>query len=166
MGGQPPLWAPWRMEYVGSDKSGGCIFCEPVEPISDRRRLILHRGEHVFVLMNRFPYSTAHLMVAPYAHEGRLCRLDTATRAELIERVADCERILEEVRRCEGLNVGFNAGVAAGAGFTDHLHLHIVPRWQGDTNFMTVVGELRVIPEHLERTWDELAPRFAELAGT
>jgi ATP adenylyltransferase len=151
------------MEYVGSDKSGRCIFCEPSEPTSDRSRLILHRGERVFVLMNRFPYSTAHLMVAPYAHQGRLHHFDAATRAELIERAADCERILEEACSCEGLNVGFNAGAAAGAGFTDHLHLHIVPRWQGDTNFMTVVGELRVIPEHLERTWDELAPRFAEL---
>ena len=145
------------MDYVGSDKPAGCIFCEPAEPISDRKRLILHRGERVFVLMNRFPYATAHLMVAPYAHEGRLQRLDAATRAELIERVADCERILEEARRCEGLNVGFNAGVAAGAGFSDHLRLHVVPRWQGDTNFMTTVAGAKVLPEELPESFRRLS---------
>lgn len=164
MGGQDPLWAPWRMEYVSSDKSGRCIFCEPAEPIPDRERLILHRGERVFVVLNRFPYTAAHLMVAPYVHEGRLERLDTETRAELMERIADCARILEATLGCLGLNVGLNAGAAAGAGFAEHLHFHVVPRWPGDTNFMTVVGELRVIPEHIERTWDKLAPGFAELA--
>lgn len=163
MGGREPLWAPWRMEFVGSASAGPCVFCEPAEPSPDRERLILHRGERVFVLMNRFPYTSAHLMVAPYEHAARLSSLDGETLAELITRVGDCVEILEREVACEGLNVGLNLGSAAGAGIADHLHAHVVPRWRGDTNFMTVVGELRVIPEHLTRTYDRLLPHFSEL---
>jgi ATP adenylyltransferase len=163
--GRQPLWAPWRLEYVAGAAAARCIFCEPAAPVSDRERLILARGERTFVLLNRFPYAAGHLMVAPYAHVPRLHALDAASRAELVERVAECERVLERVLGCEGINVGVNLGRAAGAGFADHLHFHLVPRWPGDTNFMTSVGELRVIPEHLERTWERLAPLFAELEG-
>ncbi len=165
MGGRQPLWAPWRLEYVAGDHSGRCIFCEPAAHVPDRERLILSRGERSFVLLNRYPYAAGHLMVAPYAHVGRLHGLDAATRAELLECVAECERVLESALGCEGINVGLNLGRAAGAGFADHLHFHLVPRWSGDTNFMTTVAELRVIPEHLERSFEKLAPHFARQGG-
>jgi ATP adenylyltransferase len=125
--------------------------------------LIVHRGRAVFVLLNRFPYAAGHLMIAPYAHVARLAALERAARDELAARLADCERVLEEETSCEGINVGANLGRAAGAGFADHLHFHLVPRWGGDTNFMTSIGELRVIPEHLERTYERLASRFRAL---
>jgi ATP adenylyltransferase len=162
--GRRPLWAPWRLEYVAGETQGrGCIFCEPPAPVSDRERLILHRGRAVFVLLNRFPYAAGHLMVAPYAHVGRLAQLEPTARAELVARIADCERVLEAETHCEGINVGCNLGRAAGAGFADHIHFHLVPRWSNDTNFMTSVGELRVIPEHLERSWERLVRCFAAL---
>ncbi len=165
MEGRQPLWAPWRLEYVAGARTARCIFCEPEAPVADRERLILSRGERTVVLLNRFPYAAGHVMVAPYAHAARLSALDPATRAELVERVAECERVLESALGCEGINVGANLGRAAGAGFADHLHVHLVPRWNGDTNFMTTVGELRVIPEHLERSFDRLAPHFAGKGG-
>ncbi len=160
-----PLWAPWRMDYVASAVPPGCIFCEPEPPISDRERLILWRGRHVFCLLNRYPYAPGHLMVAPYAHTARLEDLAPDAQADLIARIADGARILAKTYGSEGLNIGANLGAAAGAGFADHLHFHLVPRWAGDTNFMTVVGELRVIPQHLERIYEELAEPFAELAS-
>ncbi len=158
-----PLWAPWRMEYVTSAAPGGCIFCEPDPPVADPERLVLHRGREVFCLLNRFPYAPGHLMVAPYAHASRIEELPSATQAELMSRIGESARILAKTYAAEGLNVGANLGSAAGAGFADHLHFHLVPRWPGDTGFMTVIGELRVIPQHIERIFDELAARFAEL---
>jgi ATP adenylyltransferase len=117
----------------------------------------------VFVLLNRFPYAAGHLMVAPYTHAGRLHDLDADARTELIARLAQCTAILEATYACEGLNVGANLGKAAGAGFADHLHFHVVPRWSGDVNFMTSIGEIRVIPTHIQHTYDRLLPAFAEL---
>lgn len=157
-----PLWAPWRIEYI--EKARGpqaCIFCEPAGARTDRERLILFRGQHAFVLLNRYPYAPGHLMVAPYAHSGKLDALDAASQAELMALVARGARILEATYNCDGLNVGANLGAAAGAGFADHVHFHLVPRWRGDVNFMTSVGEIRVIPTHIERTLDELLPAFA-----
>lgn len=151
------------MEYVESAGGPGCIFCDPDPPVADRERLILHRGRYVFCLLNRYPYTPGHLMVAPYAHVGRLEDLPVETRTELMQRIADSARILEKTYGSDGLNIGANLGRAAGAGFADHVHFHLVPRWTGDTNFMTAVGELRVIPKHLERIYEELAARFAEL---
>jgi len=159
-----PLWAPWRIEYI--ERSRGplvCIFCEPDPAVADRARLILFRGRHAFVLLNRYPYAAAHLMVAPYAHTGKLHALAPDARAEVMALVAESSRILEATYACEGLNVGANLGKAAGAGFAEHLHFHIVPRWSGDVNFMTSIGEIRVIPTHIERTYDELLPAFREL---
>jgi ATP adenylyltransferase len=123
--------------------------------------LIVHRGRHAFVLLNRYPYSAGHLMVAPYAHQSRIGELDPETQRELMELLGRATRILETTYNCDGLNVGANLGAAAGAGFADHLHFHLVPRWRGDVNFMTSVGEVRVIPTHIERIFDELAPLFA-----
>jgi len=159
-----PLWAPWRIEYVEHvHDQKVCIFCEPKERVEDRARLILHRGRNAFVLLNRYPYAAGHLMVAPYAHEGRIDALDAATQTELMSLLARSQRILESTYNCDGLNVGANLGAAAGAGFADHLHFHLVPRWRGDVNFMTTVGEIRVIPTHIERTFDELLPAFRAL---
>ena len=161
-----PLWAPWRSEYVeGEHGSRACIFCEPESPKPDRERLILHRGRHVFVLLNRYPYAAGHLMVAPYAHAAKLAQLDAEARTELVTRLAQSAEILEASFACEGLNVGANLGKAAGAGFADHLHFHLVPRWSGDVNFMTSIGELRVIPSHIERSYDQLLPAFAGLGA-
>ena len=160
-----PLWAPWRMQYVeATDRSGPCIFCEPAEPVPDAERLVLYRSERVFVLLNRFPYSPGHLMVAPYAHIGLVEELDSETQQDLMGRIADAERLLRARYSCDGLNVGANIGRAGGAGFADHLHFHVVPRWTGDHNFMTVVGEVRVIPTHIETIYEELFERFQELS--
>ena len=160
-----PLWAPWRIEYVEHARDPRhCIFCDSEEQVEDRARLILHRGKSAFVLLNRYPYSPGHLMVAPFVHSGRIGELDPATQAELMGLLGRSARILESTYNCDGLNVGANLGAAAGAGFAEHLHFHLVPRWRGDVNFMTTVGEIRVIPTHIERTFDDLAPAFAELA--
>lgn len=160
-----PLWAPWRIDYIeGARGPQACIFCEPKEPKDDRARLILHRGRNVFVLLNRYPYSAGHLMVAPFAHQARIEGLDAATQSELMALLGQSARILEATYNCDGLNVGANLGAAAGAGFADHVHFHLVPRWRGDVNFMTSVGEIRVIPTHIERSFDELLPAFRGLA--
>jgi ATP adenylyltransferase len=159
-----PLWAPWRAEYVEAPRSDErCIFCEPREA-PDRERLILHRGRSVFALLNRYPYAPGHLMIAPFEHRARIDELDAATQTELMSLLARAARILETKYNCDGLNVGANLGAAAGAGFAEHLHFHLVPRWRGDVNFMTTVGETRVIATHIERSFDELLPVFAELA--
>lgn len=159
------LWAPWRIEYVRGPRLEECIFCESAEPVPDRERLILYRGPNVMAMLNRYPYTNGHLMVAPYAHVPGLTDVGAEIQHDLITCMAACHRILEKVYQPHGLNLGANFGECAGAGVVDHLHFHLVPRWGGDTNFMTTVGEIRVIPEHLERTYDELAPHFEELAG-
>jgi ATP adenylyltransferase len=156
------LWAPWRAEYLERPTTDRCIFCEPEEPVPDRARLILYRGDRVFVLLNRYPYTAGHIMVAPYEHVARLAELDPEVQEELIHGLTLSERMLEKAFDPDGLNIGANLGAAAGAGYADHLHLHVVPRWRGDTNFMTAIGDARVVPKTLERTYDELAPLFAE----
>lgn len=153
------------MEYIKSDKSGECIFCD-LRPELDRDHLVLHRGQHVFVLLNRYPYSAGHLLVAPYAHGACLEELEFEVRSDLMARIADGARVLKHAYRCDGLNIGANVGTASGAGYPDHLHFHIVPRWSGDTNFMTVVAETSVIPQHVERIFDELVAGFQELSAS
>lgn len=156
------LFAPWRYEYLVSDKTGGnCFFCEAASSEDDRESLVVHRGRKVFVILNRYPYTNGHVMVAPCAHEGRLSQSPEDTRAEIIETVALAERILTEAYRTDGLNVGINLGSAAGAGVADHYHVHVVPRWSGDTNFMTVAGDVRVVPEEPAATLARLRPLFA-----
>ena len=159
---QRPLWAPWRMTYLESDRPDECIFCESSSPQSDRERLIVHRGQTVFVLLNRYPYAAGHVMVAPYVHCARLEDLAAEVQADLVERISDASRILEKITNCDGLNIGANIGAAAGAGFEEHLHFHLVPRWVGDVNFITVFGETRVIPKHLDTIFDELSTEFGE----
>lgn len=161
-----PLWAPWRLEYVeGQHPDEGCIFCDAAQARPDRDRLILHRSRHSVVRLNRYPYAAGHLMVSPLAHCARLSALEPEARVELVTLLAQCERILEAELRCQGLNVGANLGGAAGAGFADHLHFHLVPRWRGDVNFMTSIGEIRVIPAHIERSYERLLPAFRELGA-
>lgn len=157
------LWAPWRIQYILSDKDETCIFCDKPRQSDDAANLILWRGGAGFVVMNRYPYNNGHLMIVPYAHVPSLTDLDAAQRAELFGLTTACEAILRQTLRPDGFNVGLNLGAAAGAGFAEHLHIHMVPRWTGDTNFMPVLGDVRVIPEHLARTYETLAPHFHAL---
>jgi ATP adenylyltransferase len=154
------LWAPWRMDYILSDKDGGCIFCDKPREQRDAANYILWRGHTTFVMLNRYPYTNAHLMVVPQAHVASLLDLDTAQRTELIDVTAMCEDVLQRALRPDGLNLGMNLGAAAGAGIAAHLHLHLVPRWHGDTNYMPVIADIRVIPQHLEQTYHMLVPYF------
>ncbi len=158
------LYAPWRMEYIGGPQPAGCLFCRvrqaPAE--ADRSNLVVHRAADAIVLMNRFPYNSGHLMVAPRAHAGSLVDLDDGQTLALMGLVRRSLRVLEEVMSPEGFNVGVNLGHVAGAGIPDHVHVHIVPRWGGDTNFMPVLAEVKVVNEHLDRTWEKLAAAFAE----
>ena len=156
------LFAPWRYEYLVSDKEKHCIFCAAAASGDDEGSLVVHRGRKVFVVLNRYPYTNGHVMVAPYAHERWLSQSAAETLHELITTVARAEKILVSAYRTDGLNVGINFGAAAGAGVADHYHVHVVPRWAGDTNFMTVAGDTRVVPEELGATRSRLAPLFAE----
>ena len=150
------LWAPWRAKLFENSKYEGCIFCELPKTGDDEKTLILYRGETAFIIMNAYPYASGHLMVVPFRHVGRLAELTPEERTEIMELTAKCETTLTEVMNPEGFNVGFNLGRSAGAGVDKHLHCHIVPRWVGDTNFMPMLGETRVINEALEATYKKL----------
>ena len=151
------LWTPWRYQYIaGQGKPDRCIFCVAAESADDRAHLVVHRGTHAYVILNRFPYTSGHLMIVPHAHVATMADLRDESLVELIRLARDAERHLRAVYRPEGLNLGMNLGESAGAGIAGHLHLHALPRWTGDTNFMTVVGETRVLPEDLDVTWRRL----------
>jgi ATP adenylyltransferase len=155
------IWSPWRMEYIRGERHGGCVFCDKVKEENDSRNLILLRGQHCFVMMNRFPYTNGHLMVAPYAHADMPNKLSPEAQVEMMRLVTICIEVLQEAMRPDGFNLGMNLGAAAGAGIKDHIHMHVVPRWVGDTNFMPVLGETRVIVEALEASYAQLEPLFA-----
>lgn len=160
------LWAPWRVEYVTkAAESRGCIFCERPARQRDEENLIVWRGEGCFVILNRFPYNNGHLMVAPYRHVARLDELADGEILELWRLVSVGISVIEEEMNAEGFNVGINQGKAAGAGVEGHLHVHVVPRWEGDTNFMPVLAETKVIPEHLAVTWRRLREGFEKILG-
>lgn len=152
------LWAPWRMEYITQPKTGECVFCRRRD---HREDLVLRRTDLVQVMLNRYPYSNGHLMVAPVRHTADLNQLSDAEVVELFRTVALCRDVLTRASAPHGFNIGINLGKAAGAGVEEHLHLHVVPRWNGDNNFMTTVADLRVIPEALLATYDRLLPFFA-----
>jgi ATP adenylyltransferase len=158
------LWSPWRMAYVrgGGDAGEGCIFCDlPAEGADhDEGNHLLARGELTFVLLNAFPYNPGHLMVAPYRHLGRYGELTAGELAEMMAFAGTAIGALEEDSGAHGFNLGMNLGQVAGAGIADHLHLHLVPRWGGDTNFMPIVGQTKVLPELLAETYQRLRPRF------
>jgi ATP adenylyltransferase len=150
------IWAPWRMAYVGSEAPAGCIFCAKPGEDRDAQNFIVHRGEHAFVILNAYPYTAGHLLVAPYRHTADLTALSDAENLELMRLTRQSLEALKRAFAPHGFNVGMNLGRAGGAGIADHLHLHVVPRWEGDTNFMTVVADIRVVPEALSGTWQRL----------
>ena len=163
------LWTPWRRAFVESagvaDNSGSadaCFLCaKPAQDAThDRENLVLFRGEHAFALLNLYPYNSGHLMVAPYLHTGDFAGLERTVAMSLTELVQRCVAVLGEAYRPEAFNVGMNLGRPAGAGVPDHLHVHVVPRWSGDTNFMPIVGDTKVLPESLDQTYDRLVLRF------
>jgi len=163
------LWSPWRLDYIeGPKDKTGCVFCRHADdaraaggPAPDS--LVVHAGDSCYVVLNRYPYNNGHLMVVPYQHTNTLTTLSAAERDELMMLVQRSEVALRQAYPLEGINVGINLGKAAGAGIEEHLHVHLVPRWAGDTNFMTVIGDARVLPETLAGTAQRLRPVFAAL---
>jgi ATP adenylyltransferase len=150
------------MEYIESSKEEGCVFCSAQEKADSAENLIAFRGEHAYVILNRYPYTSGHLMVVPFDHKPNLEALDPATRAEMMELTSQCMMVLRKIYHPEAFNMGANIGESAGAGIKSHVHIHIVPRWQGDTNFMTVVGDTRVLPEAIESTYQRVRNGFLE----
>ncbi len=146
------LWAPWRMKYIERNESG-CVFCKALAQDDDAKNLIVFRGQAAFVILNRYPYTSGHLLVVANLHRPSLEDLESETRAEMMELVTKGMRVLRKVYRPEAFNLGANIGAAAGAGIAEHVHLHVVPRWGGDTNFMSTLGETRVLPEELDETY-------------
>lgn len=156
------LWSPWRYDYLASagQKPSSCVFCIGNDPAIDAERLVVHRGTHNFVILNLFPYTSGHLMIAPYAHLGALTDAPVEQSSEMMEFSKRAIRGLQQLYKPDGFNVGMNLGHAAGAGIREHIHLHVVPRWTGDANFMTITGETRVLPEELKVTRRRLMEVF------
>jgi len=152
------LWAPWRMDYILGGEEEGCFLCRIVAEDNDRENLLLKRGRCCAVVLNRFPYNNGHLMIFPYRHVSEVAGLNADERLESMDLVAEVLEVFKQSMRPDGFNVGLNLGRAAGAGLEEHLHLHVVPRWSGDTNFMPVVADTKVIPEALMQLWDRLNP--------
>jgi ATP adenylyltransferase len=157
------LWAPWRLEYIKSNKEGECIFCARLAEGDDESSLIVHRGERCFVILNAYPYNNGHVMVAPYQHTASLESLDYETSCEIMALSQRSLRALAHAYGPDGYNLGINLGAVAGAGVEDHVHLHVVPRWKGDTNFMSALGNTRVLPERLEDGYRNLRAAFGAL---
>jgi ATP adenylyltransferase len=159
--GQQRLWAPWRMQYVqGGRKESGCIFCLAAEAGDDEHRHVLHRGERCLVMLNAFPYNSGHLMVSSHRHVASIEHLEADELVELMALTQRSLRALREAYRPDGFNMGINEGEVAGAGFAGHIHLHVVPRWAADSNFMAVTGNTRVLPQSLEDSYAALRERF------
>jgi len=155
------IWSPWRYAYVSEARQDdACIFCEKAAEDRDAANYVLYRGERNFLLLNLFPYTTGHLMIAPYEHVATLGEAQPGTLAEMMELVRASERHLRAIYRPPGMNLGMNVGECAGAGVAGHIHMHVLPRWPGDSSFMTTVGETRVLPEALEITYEKLARAF------
>ena len=157
------LWAPWRMSYVTVPKAEGCVFCTAPNAADLREQLVLYRGGTCYVIMNLFPYNNGHLMVAPYRHTADLAGLATDEQNELMELTRYSLLVLRETFQPDGFNLGMNLGRVAGSGIADHLHQHLVPRWNGDTNFMPVIGETKVLPDALYAGYDRLAATVQRL---
>ncbi|MCX6078437.1 MAG: HIT domain-containing protein [Chloroflexi bacterium] len=159
------IWASWRMKYINTaGKETGCIFCNALSKNDDTDNLIAMRGEHAFIILNKFPYTSGHLMVAPLSHKATLEDLDAPTRAEMMEMATVCMSSLRKIYNPQAFNLGANIGEAAGAGVPGHVHLHIVPRWNGDTNFMSTVGEVRVLPEDINDTYKRVKESLQQTA--
>lgn len=154
------LWSPWRIDYILGPKPDECVFCVPASTEEDSERLILWRGKRSFILMNKFPYNNGHLLICPYRHIQNIEELSHEESTEIMSFLQGCSQILKQHFNCEGINIGLNQGKAAGAGIGEHLHFHLVPRWNGDSSFIAVIGEIRTIPQHLTETWAALKPLF------
>ena len=157
------LWTPWRREFIESataDQQPACFLCVAPAAHDDRPNLILARAERAFVIMNRYPYNNGHLLIAPYAHTGDLVGLDSATYQQMMALLQRCVGVLQEAYRPQGFNVGMNLGKAAGAGVPDHLHVHVLPGWTGDTNFLPILANTKTLAETLDQTYARLAPLF------
>jgi ATP adenylyltransferase len=155
------LWSPWRMKYIEKhSKKSGCVFCNAQAKADTADNLIAFRGKNAYVILNRYPYTSGHLMVVPFDHKPNLEELDAPTRAEIMELTTQCMTVLRKLYNPQGFNMGANIGEAAGAGVVGHVHIHIVPRWAGDTNFMSTLGETRVLPESLEDTYERVRKEF------
>ena len=155
------LWTPWRYTYVtNADKAEGCVFCLKQKE-DDRAALIVHRGKHCFVILNAYPYTSGHVMVVPYAHLDSLLNLPQEASFEMMELTQRLEGVLRQLYHPDGINLGMNIGKAAGAGVAGHIHMHVLPRWVADANFMTTIGETRVLPEDLETTWERVKQVFS-----
>lgn len=160
------LWSPWRYQYVNSGPAlSGCVFCRKAEVGKEEENLVLHRGAHCYVLLNLYPYTNGHLMIAPYEHVDTLAGASVAAAAEMMELARIAEKALRQVYQPGGINLGMNLGECAGAGVAGHIHMHMLPRWFGDANFMSVVGETRVLMEELPVTWKRLREALATLTS-
>ena len=159
------IFAPWRIRYIMSPKHEGCIFCDFPKENRDEERLIVYRGEKCFVMMNNYPYNPGHVMVAPYRHVGSLEELDESEALEIMKLSQRAVKVIRETMDPDGFNIGINLGKVAGAGIEDHIHLHIVPRWNGDTNFMPVIADVKIIPEAVEETYKKLRSGFEKLTS-
>ena len=150
------IWAGWRMKYILGDKPNGCVFCQALQGTDDAANHVLYRGDRASLMLNRYPYINGHMLVVPYAHKGDLVDLDAHSLSEMMLLTTKGLRLLRSAMSPHGFNVGLNLGQAAGAGIQDHVHIHVVPRWENDTNFMPVLGDVRVIPEWLDDTYTNL----------
>ncbi len=157
------LWAPWRLAYIQGPEDDCCIFCVDEDSAEDQMRLIVARGECSYVIMNRYPYSNGHLMVSPYRHLSDTAELENREVLEIHQLTIRSQAALRAVCSAQGFNLGWNIGPAAGAGIADHIHMHIVPRWAGDSNFMPILADTRVIPQHIETTYSLLTKAFLEI---
>ena len=157
------LWAPWRIEYILAPKAEGCIFCDKPKQDQDPENLILYRGHHCFVIMNFYPYNNGHIMIVPYRHIDNITALNADENSEIMKLLQESTRILKQVMHPDGFNIGMNLGRVAGAGIDEHIHFHIVPRWNGDTNFMPVTGHTKVNSQGLRESWQALEPHFCAL---
>ena len=160
------LWAPWRMDYIRTPKEGGCVFCDKSQTTEYKKNLVLHQGKESFILMNLYPYSNGHIMISPYEHTSDINEISDTCNNEIMAFAKGTMNILRKVMSAEGFNFGANIGKAGGAGIEEHIHYHIVPRWKGDTNFMPVVGNTKVLVEGLVETWISLKPHFESKFGS
>jgi ATP adenylyltransferase len=151
------LWTPWRYAYIKSaDQAETCVFCQKQAENNDEKALIVHRGVHNFVILNAFPYTSGHVMIVPYEHVDRFQKLATHAATEMMTLAQRLEGVLRTLYRPDGINIGMNIGKAAGAGVAGHIHMHVLPRWVADSNFMTTIGETRILPEELATTWSRI----------
>lgn len=155
------LWTPWRYAYVSTaEKTSTCVFCEAAKATDDEKNLVVHRGQYCFVILNAYPYTPGHVMVVPYAHLDELAKLPPEAATEMMSLSQRMDALLRELYRPDGINLGMNIGKAAGAGIAGHIHMHVLPRWVADANFVSVVCETRVLPEILEDTWKRMTATF------